>query len=196
MYHWLQYETMTEVISSRNYLYQNADMKNDTFKLQSCSIARALELVGEWWSLLIVREAFLGTRRFNEFEKNLGIAKNILARRLAKLVEGGVLERTAVVGKGNPRDYTLTARGRDLLPVIVALMQWGDRWSYGNGQTPLCLRDRKNGQELPAITVRSASGEPLSFGDILVEPGPSANDAIRRRFSIAPQMDDKEKDMK
>ena len=161
-------------------------MKNEVFKSQVCSVARALELVGEWWTLLIVREAFFGARRFSEFENNLGIAKNVLSQRLAKLVKGGVLERTAVVGRGNPQDYTLTERGRDLLPVVVALMQWGDRWMHGRGRAPVRLFDREGGKEIPPLRVRSATGKPLSFEEIVVAPGPGANEAVRRRFGSTP----------
>jgi len=99
-------------------------MRSSEFPGQLCSVARSLEVVGEWWTLLVVREAFFGTRRFSDFETRLGIAKNVLSDRLAKLVEAGVMARNAVVGRGNPRDYTLTPMGRDLFPAIVVLMQW------------------------------------------------------------------------
>ncbi len=79
-------------------------MRSDTFKTQTCSVARALELVGEWWTLLIFREAFFGTRRFSDFERNLGIAKNVLSERLTKLVGAGLMERFPVAGRGNPQD--------------------------------------------------------------------------------------------
>src|ERR1700722_15394726 len=105
---------------------KSAEMRSSEFPAEMCSVARSLEIVGEWWTLLVIREAFFGTRRFSDFEARLGIAKNVLSGRLAKLVEAGVLERRAVVGRGNPRDYRLTPMGRDLFPAIIALMQWGD----------------------------------------------------------------------
>ena len=108
-------------------------MRNSEFPSQICSVARSLEIVGEWWTLLVVREAFFGTRRFSDFEANLSIAKNVLSDRLAKLVEAGVMERKPVVGRGNPQDYTLTPMGRDLFPAIIALMQWGDRLDLRRG---------------------------------------------------------------
>ncbi|PWB79025.1 MAG: transcriptional regulator [Methylocystaceae bacterium] len=161
-------------------------MKNDTFPSQTCSVARALEQIGEWWTLLIVREAFFGARRFGEFERNLKIAKNVLSERLAKLVENGLMERTDVRGRGNPRDYSLTDRGRDLFPIVVALMQWGDRWIVGEGRAPILLFDRESGEEISRMQVSAASGRPLSLEDVRVAPGPGADEAIRRRFGSPP----------
>lgn len=161
-------------------------MKNDTFPAQICSVARALEHVGEWWTLLIVREAFFGARRFGEFERNLGIAKNVLSERLSKLVASGLMERTDVPGRGNPRDYSLTDRGRDLLPVVVALMQWGDRWIVGEGRAPIRLLDRESGEEIARMQVAAANGRPLSLADVRVAPGPGADEAIKRRFGAPP----------
>lgn len=157
-------------------------MKNDAFPTQICSVARALEIVGEWWTLLIVREAFFGVTRFSEFERNLGIAKNVLSDRLSKLVACGLMERNDAPGRGNPRDYTLTERGRDLLPTVVALMQWGDRWIVGPAHAPIRLLDREQGEEIARLEVRAASGKPLSLAEVSIAPGPGANEAIRRRF--------------
>lgn len=157
-------------------------MRHSEFPSQICSVARALEVVGEWWTLLIVREAFFGTQRFTDFEAKLGIAKNVLSERLAKLVEAGVLERTPVVGRGNPQIYALTARGRELLPVVVALMQWGDRWIHGRNHAPVRVLDRKTGKEVAQIKVTTPEGKPLSLDDVVVVPGPGANSAVRRRF--------------
>lgn len=164
-------------------------MKSVTFSSQTCSVARALELVGEWWTLLIVREAFFGTRRFSDFERNLGIAKNVLTERLTKLVEGGLMERTAVAGRGNPHDYTLTAAGRDLLPIVIALMQWGDRWIYGADRAPVRVVNRATKKGIPRLLVRDAEGTPLSLDDLRVVPGPGATDTIRRRFKPASARD-------
>ena len=115
-------------------------MKTSVFKTQNCSVARALEVVGDWWTLLIIREAIYGIQRFGEFEKGLGIAKNVLSERLAKLVETGVLERVSVPGRGNPQNYILTEMGRELLPVVIALMQWGDRWIHGPARDKKTVR--------------------------------------------------------
>src|SRR5471032_106175 len=103
-------------------------MQNSPFENQRCSVAAALGEVGEWWTLLILREAFFGTARFTDFQANLGIARNILTARLNKLVETGILTRRLASGRGNPRLYRLTDKGREILPIFIALMQWGDRW--------------------------------------------------------------------
>src|SRR5437588_10055882 len=94
-----------------------------------CSVARTLGLVGEWWTLLVLRDSFRGVRRFDDFQRNLGIARNVLADRLATLVEAGILERRRYQERPERFEYRLTDKGRDLYPVIVTLMQWGDRWA-------------------------------------------------------------------
>jgi DNA-binding HxlR family transcriptional regulator len=94
----------------------------------SCPLAQTLEIIGEWWSLLILREAFFGVRQFGEFERRLGIAKNVLSSRLKHLVEAGVLERRPSRDDARQIEYRLTERGKDLAPVLVALSQWGERW--------------------------------------------------------------------
>jgi DNA-binding HxlR family transcriptional regulator len=161
---------------------KHAAMRNSEFPSQTCSVARSLEIVGEWWTLLVIREAFFGTRRFSDFATNLGIAKNVLSDRLAKLVEAGVLERKPVVGRGNPQDYALTPKGRDLFPAIVALMQWGDRWIYGAERAPIRVLDRETGEEIAHLEVATPEGKPLRLNQALVAPGPGADEATRRRL--------------
>lgn len=156
-------------------------MKHDAFPGQICSLARSLEVVGEWWTLLIVREAFFGTRRFSDFEANLGISKNILVERLNTLVDHAILTRTPMPGRGNPVAYRLTDKGRDLLPVVVALMQWGDRW-INRKQAPIRLLARGSGKEVSRLAVTTSEGRPLALRDLEVVPGPGADAAVRRRF--------------
>ena len=103
-------------------------MRRSPLENQVCSVAQALGELGEWWTLLILREAFFGTRRFTDFQSRLGIARNILTARLNKLVKVGILTRQDEPGRGNPRLYRLTTKGRDIIPAFIALMQWGDRW--------------------------------------------------------------------
>jgi DNA-binding HxlR family transcriptional regulator len=157
-------------------------MRTSGFPLQICSVARSLEIVGEWWTLLVVREAFFGTRRFSDFEARLGIAKNVLSERLAKLVEAGVLERKPVVGRGNPQDYVLTPMGKDLFPAIIALMQWGDRWISGVDRAPIRVLDRETGSEIAHMEVTTKEGRPLRLNEAIVAPGPGADEATRRRL--------------
>ena len=166
-------------------MVDTAAMRNSEFTSQICSVARSLEIVGEWWTLLVVREAFFGTRRFSDFEANLGIAKNVLSDRLAKLVEAGVMERKPVVGRGNPQDYTLTPMGRDLFPAIISLMQWGDRWIYGAERAPVRVLDHERGAEIARMKVTTPEGRPLQPKDVVVVPGPGADEAVRRRFGKA-----------
>lgn len=118
-----------------------------------CSIARALAIVGERWSLQIVREAFAGARRFDDFQKRLGIARNVLSARLRTLVQHGVLERSPYQAAPKRFEYRLTAQGRDLYPVLVALLGWGDRWLAGDAGPPLTLSHRSCGHDAqPQLT--------------------------------------------
>ena len=108
-------------------------MDRKSFSDMHCSVAQALEVVGEWWSLLIVRDAFLGVRRFDEFQSRLGISRNILNQRLARLVETGVLTKVPYSEHPPRFEYRLTDKGRDLWPVITTMRQWGDKHAAPNG---------------------------------------------------------------
>ena len=142
------------------------------FDDMNCSVARALDLLGEWWTILIIREAFAGTRRFEDFQQRLGIARNILTSRLRKLTDQGVLERVAAQEGGRRKVYCLTRKGQDLLPVLVALMQWGDRWITGPGREPLRLVERASGLGIAHLTVQNLHGRTLGLGDLKALPGP------------------------
>lgn len=126
-----------------------------------CSVARALDVVGEWWTLLVVRDAFLGARRFEEFRRRSGIARNILAQRLERLVAEGVLERVRYQERPPRHEYRLTEKGRDLFGVLVALRQWGDRW-LTSGEPPLVLEHRDHGHLAQAVLTCAECGEPLT----------------------------------
>src|SRR6185312_16270649 len=125
-------------------------------------IARSLEEVGEWWSLLIVRECMQGARRFDEFQSELGIARNILTTRLERLTELGILERFPLDDRANTDGYRLTEKGEDLFPVITALMQWGDRWLAKNHKPPTSLVEDATGRPVEEIAVRGKGGRALS----------------------------------
>ncbi|MCA9669767.1 MAG: helix-turn-helix transcriptional regulator [Myxococcales bacterium] len=137
------------------------------FDDQRCSIAQALEVLGDWWTLLIIREAFLGVRRFADFEARLGISKNILSQRLKHLVTHDVLAKIDAGEHGPRYEYELTARGKDLATVLTALRQWGDRWIYGEGNEPLVLLDRKTGRPIPRLRIVGEDGEPLRGSDMV-----------------------------
>lgn len=142
----------------------------------NCSIAKALEEVGEWWSLLIVRECTEGSRRFDEFQKELGIARNILTARLERLTALGILERFPLTDRANTDGYRLTPKGEDLYPVLVALMQWGDKWLAKGGRPLTCLVDDDTGTPIAPIAVKTQTGRPLSFRDVRYVPGPGATE--------------------
>ena len=151
------------------------------FTDQNCSVAQALEVLGDWWTLLVVREAFLGVRRFADLEANLGIAKNVLARRLDHLVTHGVLERVDAGVHGTRYEYQLTAMGKDLATIMTALRQWGDRWIFGEGHEPLLVLDRRTSRPVPRLRIVGEDGAPLGARDLEIRPGPGATRATRAR---------------
>lgn len=141
-------------------------MRRTSFSDMSCSIARCLEQVGDWWTLLIIREALSGTRRFGEFQAHLGIAPNVLTARLQSLVHHGILQAAAASENGRVLDYRLTDKGRDLFPVIVALLQWGDRHAPAPEGPPVQLVDREQGRPIALLQVRSEDGRVLGPRDV------------------------------
>lgn len=150
-------------------------MPKSHFQELNCSVADALQLIGEWWSILIIREAFFGTRRFEDFQKHLGIARNILTARLRTLCESGILAREPVKKGGRRQHYKLTDMGYDLLPVIIAISQWGDRWLHEKDGPPVRYLERRSGEEIDDIVLLSSEGCQLSARDLKLEPGPGAN---------------------
>jgi DNA-binding HxlR family transcriptional regulator len=140
---------------------------------QNCSIARALEIVGERWTLLIVRDAFLGLRRFEEFQESLGVARNVLTDRLNRLVDEGVLERVRYSERPERYEYRLTKKGRDLNVALAALRQWGD--DYVSEKQPMLIRRKSDRRRVVAALV--ADGTRTLRGDqIELVPGPGAKD--------------------
>jgi DNA-binding HxlR family transcriptional regulator len=143
----------------------------NTYENQNCSIAGALELVGERWTLLILRDAFLGTRRFDEFQSNLGVARNILQSRLQRLVDEGVLRRERYQERPERFEYRLTDKGRDLWPVIFALASWGDAHAAPDGP-PRLFRHRGCGGRLTDRRICEKCGAELEVRDVEVLEGP------------------------
>jgi DNA-binding HxlR family transcriptional regulator len=135
-----------------------------------CSIAQCLEAVGEWWSLLIVRDAFLGVRRFDDFQAHLGISRNVLRQRLAHLVEFGILEKVPYCTRPPRSEYRLTSAGKDLWPVVASLRRWGDRHAAPNGP-PLVFVHRACGQPSEIEPVCSSCHAPIAAGDAEVTAG-------------------------
>jgi DNA-binding HxlR family transcriptional regulator len=150
------------------------DMRKASFADMHCSVAQSLEIVGEWWTMLILRDAFLGVRRFDDFVQRLGISRNVLTTRLDTLVGAGVLERRAYDEARNRYDYLLTDKGRALWPVMVALRQWGDEWVLGEGNEPLLLEHRDKGHTTTARMVCDVCGDELDARSVRAVAGPGA----------------------
>lgn len=140
----------------------------------TCSIARAMELLGERWTMLILREAFWGVRRFSELQRNLGIARNILSSRLQALVAAGILERQLYRVEPERYEYVLTEKGRDLYPAIVAIMRWGDKHLSEGEAPPLVLRHTCGADAAPHLTC-SHCGEAMDPRQVTPEPGAIAS---------------------
>jgi DNA-binding HxlR family transcriptional regulator len=160
-------------------------MQHKSFVGSQCPIARSLERVGEWWSILILRDAFYGLTRFDEFETSLGIAPNILTRRLTGLVENGMLERRQYNARPPRYDYVLTERGRSFRPVTQALMAWGNEHFAPEGPSIL-IRNTETGEVAEPIVVDRLSGKPLADPVFRVEAGPAANEVTRGRIAKRP----------
>ena len=153
-------------------------VKRTSFEKAECPIARSLDALGDWWSLLIIRDALLGARRFGEFQKSLGCAKNILTVRLRTLVDQGIL-KTAPASDGSAyQEYVLTAKGRGVFPVLVALRQWSEEFSGEGGGFPTLLVDRNNGRPVRKLELRASDGRLLGDGDTELRPNAGAK---RRR---------------
>lgn len=146
----------------------------------SCSVARALDVVGDPWTLLIVRDAFFGFRRFEDFQRRLGVPRNTLTERLNRLTDAGVFEKVPYQERPVRHEYRLTAKGRALQPVVITLMRWGDEWS-DIGTPPVVLRDDGSGDVVEPVLVDRRTGRPLEelrFRAVPNEGAPS---------SVAPQ---------
>jgi DNA-binding HxlR family transcriptional regulator len=140
----------------------------------ACSVARTLEVVGEWWTPLVVRDLYLGISRFDAIQRNLGMSRKVLAVRLAKLIDHGVVERTAYQENPPRYDYRLTEKGEDLAMILIALKTWGDRWAAGAAGPPLLFRHDTCGAIMNPIPTCSGCGQPLSGRDVTPLPGPGA----------------------
>lgn len=161
-------------------------MQRTSFAAMSCPIARGLERVGEWWSILILRDAFAGMTRFDEFQKSLGIAPAMLTRRLNGLVEAGLLERHRYSLRPPRDEYRLTPRGVDFHPVLVAMLQWGNRHFAPEGESILIV-ERATGRPVEAMLADRATGRPLMTAEYELAPGPAASESLRARMAKRPR---------
>ncbi len=145
-------------------------VKRTSFAGDTCPIARSLEAIGDWWSLLIIREAFFGLRRFNEFQAKLGMAKNILSARLRALVDHGIFETAPATDGSAYSEYVLTPKGRGVFPVLVALRQWSEAFDDHPEEIATILVDRDKGRPVRKLELRAEDGRRLSQGDTMLKP--------------------------
>jgi DNA-binding HxlR family transcriptional regulator len=152
-------------------------VERKSFAHMNCSVAQCLEVVGEWWSMLVVRDAFLGVTRFDDFQERLGISRNILNQRLNHLVAAGVLEKVPYSEHPPRYDYRLTDKGRDLWPVLTTMRQWGDKYAAPDG-APLQLTHKKCGHISGAVLTCSECGDQIGPRDVRAQPGPGATEPL------------------
>lgn len=154
-------------------------MREPSFARLNCSIARALAVLGDSWSLLILRDALGGVRSFEGFMRSLGIARNTLTDRLRHLVEEGMLAQIDVGKRGTRFEYVPTQKAKEFQTALMAIMQWGDRWVSGPGNEPVIAVDRESGAAIEPMIVRSKSGRAVSSDELLYKPGRGASKATR-----------------
>lgn len=143
-------------------------MKRKSFEGDACAVARSLDVIGDWWSLLIVRDALSGIRRFGDFQRSLGVAKNILTTRLRSLVAEGILEVAPASDGSAFQEYVVTHKGKALMPVMVALAQWGDTYLFDTGEKKNMPVDRTRGRPLGPLQITAQDGRKLASDDILL----------------------------
>lgn len=156
-------------------------MQRKSFGDMPCPIARTLERVGEWWSILILRDAFLGLTRFDQFQKSLEIAPNMLTRRLTALVESGLLERRRYSERPPRDEYVLTQMGRDFRPVLWSLLAYGNKHFAPEGASVVVV-DSATGVAADPVLVDRATGRPMSDATHRAAAGPAADESVRRRY--------------
>jgi DNA-binding HxlR family transcriptional regulator len=158
-------------------------VKRTSLEDADCPVARSLDAIGDWWSLLIVRDAMIGRRRFGEFQKGLGLAKNILSARLRMLVQRGILELAPASDGSAYQEYVLTPKGRGLFPIMVALRQWSEQFDDCPETLETIMVDREKGRPVRKLELRSQDGRLLGLTDISLKPRPPAKQ--RRRVASA-----------
>jgi len=159
-------------------------MERKSFGNMQCPVARTLERVGEWWSILILRDALHGLTRFDQFQKSLDIAPNMLTRRLNSLVESGLLERRQYSERPPRHEYILTDLGRDFRSILVALNAWGNKHFAPEGPSVLLI-DSTTGEEAEPLMIDGKSGKRLNSPDFVFAPGPQANEGMKARINFA-----------
>jgi DNA-binding HxlR family transcriptional regulator len=151
---------------------------------KECSVARAMDAIGDRWSILLLREAYYGVKRFDEFEYYVGLASNILSARLKKLVDAGIMMRVPLPEHAGRYEYVLTERGRDFFPAYLALKKWGDDWLAEPAGPQVVFNDRTTGRQIKSPELQNADGKPLSLEDIEVVAGAGAVPFNQKRFGL------------
>jgi DNA-binding HxlR family transcriptional regulator len=141
-------------------------VKRTAFSEWPCSIARSVDLLGDWWTPLVLRDAYFGAKRFEHFQRNLGIGRNVLTQRLNRLVEEGMFERVRYQDHPPRDEYRLTDKGRDFMPVLMAMSAWGDRWLATEEGPPVTFTHKSCGHVTEARVVCSHCGEPIVYGSV------------------------------
>ncbi|SDI16320.1 transcriptional regulator, HxlR family [Pseudomonas benzenivorans] len=154
-------------------------MERITFENRNCSVARSVDVLGDWWNLLIIRELLWGAAKFDEFQRNLEISKGILSKRLKLLQEHNIVVKKNV---GIGTEYALTEKGRDVHVIIIAMLQWGDKWNPLPEGAPLIPINRKTGETLAPVQLVDINGEPLGLENLGLRPGPGADDSTHERL--------------
>lgn len=165
-------------------------MHKVSFAEMRCSLARSLDVIGDWWTLLVLRDIYLGVCRFDDIAEDLGISRNLLVTRLRSLLEAGIVTREPYRTRPVRHDYRLAPPGADLVPVILALTAWGDRWVQPREGQPIVFRHDACGCVLDARVTCSACGEPVAADGVSALPGPGGADlpgtrVIARRLARA-----------
>ncbi|PRZ44310.1 HxlR family transcriptional regulator [Antricoccus suffuscus] len=159
-------------------------MKRTSLANWPCSIARTMDLIGDWWTPLVLREAFAGVQRFDDFQQSLGLARNTLDTRLKRLVEAGLFDRVPYQQNPARYDYVLTEQGRDFYPVLSAIMAWGDKWLAEESGPPVITRHDTCGHQIQARVVCDHCGEPLTSENVTREIGPGFPEKLRGRPDV------------
>jgi DNA-binding HxlR family transcriptional regulator len=159
-----------------------SSIKKSRLANKECSMARAMEVVGDRWSILILREAYYGVKRFDEFEYYIGIAPNILSTRLKKFIDAGVMTRVPLPEHAGRYEYVLTEKGRDFFPAYLALKKWGDDWLAEPAGPQVVFRERAAGRPIEYPALRTSGGKPLRLEDVEIVAGAGAVPFNRKRF--------------
>jgi len=158
-------------------------MTSRSYDRLTCPIARSLSILGEQWTLLILRDVLFGYSRFEEFQQSLGISRNLLSRRLAEMVAAGLLERRPLQEGGKRAEYVATDKARELLPVLLALGQWKERWEPSEDGPRIRPLDPETGEPVAVRLMPRSAGRGVRPRDVVITPGPGADDSLRERLA-------------